>query len=95
MWEEKRVNGIQSHCLKAKENQKKKVFPTDLFNTNSALATEVLVLTRHPSGRELYWQRHLTVTTAGAPVQSSLRGKEDKHKKRDSGTGIFGGRLFA
>lgn len=81
MWEEKGVNTIESHCLDAKENQKKKVFPTDLFNINCALATEVLVLTRHPSGREIYWQRHLTVTTAGAPVQSSLWGKEDKHKK--------------
>lgn len=72
----------------------KKVFPTDLFNTNSALATEVSVLTWHPSGRELYWQRHLTVTTAGAPVQSSLWGKEDKHKKKDSGMGVSGGRSF-
>lgn len=72
---------LKATASKQRKTKRKKVFPTDLFNINCALATEVLVLTRHPSGREIYWQHHLTVTTAGAPVQSSLWGKEDKHKK--------------
>lgn len=58
VWEEKRVNTIQSTALRQRKTKWTKFSQLTFFNTNSALATEVLVLTPHHNSRKLHWERH-------------------------------------